>query len=94
MAKRMKKGEKLDLILSELSELKSDVARLAKQQSALMGELAGLKSRPAPKRASAKPAKKPPAPPTKANKASRTRKVPVLVEAESPAQPASRASSS
>jgi regulator of replication initiation timing len=89
----MRKSEKIDLILSELSTLKSDVAKLVKQQSALMAELVGIKSRPAPKRPKPKPAKKASAQ-TKANKASRARNVPVLVDQESPAQPASRASSS
>ena len=93
MAKRMRKSEKLDLILSELTALRSDVAKLAKQHSTISAELAGAKSRRAPQRSSAKPTKKPRAP-TKSNKSSRTRKVPVLVEAESAPQPASRASSS
>jgi hypothetical protein len=92
MAKRMKKGEKLDLILSELAALKSDVAKLAKQHSALMADLAS-KSRAAPKRATSKPAKKPSSPP-KASKPAQPRKSPVLVQAQSPVQPASRVSSS
>jgi septal ring factor EnvC (AmiA/AmiB activator) len=96
MAKRMRKSEKLDLILSELSALRSDVAKLAKQHSALSAELASVKPRRAPQRPAAKPAKKPRAPTkaTKANKASQTRKVPVLVEAESTPHPTSRVSSS
>jgi hypothetical protein len=92
MAKRMKKGEKLDLILSELAALKSDVAKLAKQHSALIADLAS-KSRAAPKRASSKPTKKPSSPP-KASKPAQPRKAPVLVPAQSPVQPASRVSSS
>jgi regulator of replication initiation timing len=94
MAKRMKKGEKLDLILSELSALKSEVARLAKQHGALMAELTSLKSRRAPKRPSSKSAKKAPPPAKAAAKPGQPRKAPVLVQAENPVQPASRASSS
>jgi hypothetical protein len=93
MTKRMKKGEKLDLILSQIAALKSDIAKLAKQHSALMADLAS-KSRGAPKRASSKPAKKP-SPPPKASKPVQPRKAPVLVQAENPVQAAAgRASSS
>lgn len=92
MAKRMKKGEKLDLILRELAALRSEVAKLAKQHSTLVAELAS-KSRAAPKRAKAKPAKKSP-PSPKASKAAPPRKAPVLVKAENPVQPASRVSAS
>jgi hypothetical protein len=33
MAKRLRKGEKLDLILSELSQIKADIAKLLKRRS-------------------------------------------------------------
>ncbi len=46
MAKDMSKGKKLDLILSELSALKGEVKKLAKQQDALINQITTLQSRP------------------------------------------------
>jgi hypothetical protein len=58
MAKDMSKGEKLDLILSELSALKGEVKKLAKQQDALISQIKALQSRPSAARVLKQPANK------------------------------------
>lgn len=58
MAKDMSKGEKLDLILSELSALKGEVKKLAKQQDFLINQIKALQSRPSNTREVKQPAKK------------------------------------
>jgi ribosomal protein L9 len=58
MAKDMSKGEKLDLILSELSALKGEVKKLAKQQDFLINQIKALQSRPSNAREAKQPAKK------------------------------------
>jgi anti-sigma factor RsiW len=88
MAKRLKKGEKLDLILGELSKLKAEVAKLTKQQNALLSEIASLKTRAAPKRAAPKPQPKS-TPAAKPGKLAQARKIPVLVQSGGPPQSAS-----
>ena len=86
MAKRLKKGEKLDLILGELSKLKGEIAKLTKQQSVLASEIATLKKRPAPKRAAPKSK---PAPAAKPGKTAIAKKIPVLVQSGGTPQSAS-----
>lgn len=81
MAKRLKKGEKLDLILGELSKLKGEIAKLTKQQSALASEIATQRKRPAAKRAAPKSKPVPAAKPAK--------KIPVLVQGGATPQSAS-----
>lgn len=50
MGKTMGKSEKLDLILSELSELKSEIKKLLKQQATGTEQSVKAPSRPAPAR--------------------------------------------
>jgi len=71
MAKKLGKGEKLDLILSELSALRADLKKLLKQKAAAAEPGAKDRVRPLPAlasaktstRASGKPAAKVPAKP-------------------------------
>ena len=79
MAKRSRKGEKLDLILSELSEMKADIAKLLKRQSE-GGSVAKARRRPARPR----PTKKASA---KVRAGARTGAKPVLVELPPAEQP-------
>jgi hypothetical protein len=84
MPKRLRKGEKLDLILGELSELRADMAKLLKRQAE-----ADPKARVRPRAVRAKPAKKAPnaagsSPKTRAKLVSSK---PVLVEATPDEQP-------
>jgi hypothetical protein len=85
MAKRLRKGEKLDLILGELSELRADMAKLLKRQAEGADPKAGAR----PRTVRAKPAKKArnaagSNPKTRAKLASSK---PVLVEAPPDEQP-------
>jgi hypothetical protein len=81
MAKRLRKSEKLDLILSELSQVRADLAKLLKRQSEGADPIARARRRSV----RAKPAKKVPA-----KKGHASRKVgakPGLVEVPSDEQP-------
>jgi peptidoglycan hydrolase CwlO-like protein len=90
MAKGSRKSRKLDLIIAEIANLRSDIKRLVKQQTALAREVAKLaraeparpskKSARRPEHAAARPAKKA----VKAVKAVR----PVLVPSADTAGPA------
>jgi hypothetical protein len=86
MAKKLRKSEKLDLILSEIAEIRAEIGKLLKHQSERARQGAGLAAKPAkkkepPKRTRPKAVAKPA--PAK----------PVLVEApatDRPTEPASR----
>ena len=87
MAKKLGKGEKLDLILSELSELRAEVKKLLNQTSAKRAPQAKAQARAAPPLTPKKAANRTPASakPTKA-----AAKKPVLVEPAQAAPPVSR----
>jgi hypothetical protein len=80
MAKRLRKSEKLDLILSELSQMRADIAELLKRQSKRADQIA--KSQPRTLRA--KPAKKASA---KGRASAKGGAKPVLVEVPPAEQP-------
>jgi ElaB/YqjD/DUF883 family membrane-anchored ribosome-binding protein len=50
MGKRLRKSEKLDLILSELSKLKSEVKKLLRDRAAAAHQVVKAKPRSAPER--------------------------------------------
>jgi len=77
MAKKLGKGEKLDLILSELSALRAEVKRLLKQTSVKSAPAAKAQVRAAPPPTAKKAAKGTPSPGKPAKPAA---KKPVLVE--------------
>jgi hypothetical protein len=51
MGKRLKKSEKLDLILSELAKLRAEVEKLARNRTAVTDRRVKAKPKPAPERA-------------------------------------------
>lgn len=92
MAKRLRKSEKLDRILSELAELRAEIQKLIERQSEGANPNAKRRSQPA----TARPTKKPPIKKTSRAKADAKPAPgkPMLVEVPSPEQPAMPASRS
>lgn len=92
MAKKLSKSAKLDLIVTELAKVKTELKKLSKQHADLAGEL-NKRIRPAaPARKPAKTTRKPAAPAAKAAPVREgTSKRPVLVQSPEAPPAAGRA---
>jgi hypothetical protein len=89
MKKKLKKSEKLDLILSELAELRGEVKKLVRNRTAL-GQGVKAKAKSSPSRPKKLPRR---ARPEKKPEADAASSRPILVQAPQSPKPTSRTSS-